>query len=343
MILNSWIRRAASVAHRSFASILALDLKSEFSAPSFADADKDRCTTGEPYCATLVANPPLDVATRVAAWKTLEERTGLVPAGETRLAIGLESSETWFAQSMDQSSLVSTGAFYLDRYAVTNDQFFEFVTAGGYNQQKLWPPKILPRVLQFVDQTGHPSPKWWSAGKPPAHKRNHPVVGISWFEANAYARWSGQRLPTAAEWQQAASWFSDGAAGEARYPWGDSFDPNRANTWHSRHGDTVPVDEYSSGSTPNGICQLIGNTWEWTADGLDGGDEGSSRIIFERTHAEIRGGAYDTYLETQATCQFRTGQPLLYRGTNIGFRCCIAARDLPNPPDPSALLEIREL
>lgn len=344
MTLNSWIRAATSVAHGSFASIFATDSPSEFPETSWVDSDNHRRATGASYCATLVAKPPRDAAACVAAWRTLEERTALVPAGETRLATGLAANETLFAASMDQPTFVSTSAFYLDRYAVTNDQFHEFVAAGGYNQQRLWPPEILPRVLQFVDQTGCPGPKWWSAGKPPAHKRNHPVVGISWFEADAYARWSEQRLPTAAEWQQAASWFSDGDAGELRYPWGSAFDPHRANTWHSRRGDTVPVDEYRSGSTPNGICQLIGNTWEWTADGYDGGGhQGSSRIIFEKPHAEVRGGAYDTYLETQVTSQFRTGLPLLYRGPNVGFRCRISAQDLPSPPDPSALLEIQEL
>lgn len=341
MTLISWIRRAASSVQLSLASSLGSDSSFEFSAPSFTDAGNARHTTRERYCVILGTDPPLDVATLVAAWKTLEEKTGLVPGGATYLAAELETSEPVLGQAIDQQSLVSTSSFYLDRCAVTNEQFSDFVNNGGYNQQELWPPEILPRVLQFLDQTGHPSPRFWSAGKPPADRRRHPVVGISWFEANAYARWSGQRLPTAAEWQRAASWSSDGASGEARYPWGDTFDPQRANTWHSRHGDTVPIDEYASGSTPNGICQLIGNTWEWTADSFDGCLEGSSRIFFERPMAEIRGGAYDTYLETQATCQFRTGQPLLYRGANIGFRCCIGAQDLPCPPDPMALLEIQ--
>jgi iron(II)-dependent oxidoreductase len=87
---------------------------------------------------------------------------------------------------------------------------------------------------------------------------------------------------------------------------------------------------------------LIGNTWEWTSDAIDGCQDGDSHIVFESPMAEIRGGAFDTYLETQATCQFRTGQPPLYRRPNIGFRCCISAQDLPCPPDPVSLLEIHK-
>jgi len=342
LTLTSWIRRTARAAHAAFALNFDADLSSELCLDSLDDAS-DAGHTTERYGVMLAADPPVDVAKRVAAWKTLEERTGLVPAGETCMATELETDEPVFANAIDQPSVVSTGAFYLDRYAVTNEQFAGFIAAGGYNQQDLWPAAILPHVLQFLDQTGHAGPQFWSAGKPPDDKRNHPVVGVCWFEANAYARWSGQRLPTAAEWQRAASWFSNGGEVDVAYPWGNAFDPQRANTWASRHGDTVAVDEYSGGSTLNGICQLIGNTWEWTADAFEGCLQGGSQIIFQRPMAEIRGGAYDTYLETQATSQFRTGQPLLYRGPNVGFRCCIGAADLPCPPDPSDLLEIHGL
>ncbi len=102
---------------------------------------------------------------------------------------------------------------------------------------------------------------------------------------------------------------------------------------------TVPVDDFDQGCTPNGIYQLIGNVWEWVATQYEC-DAGSSdvQITLDRPMAEIRGAAFDTYFETQATCQFRSGQPFLYRGRNLGFRCCVPAGQLTPPPDPSAFL-----
>ena len=85
------------------------------------------------------------------------------------------------------------------------------------------------------------------------------MVGICWYEAMAYARWVGKRLPTAAEWQKAGGWPEQLSGGDCnRYPWGDLFDPERTNLWPSNIGRTVPVDAFPNGATPNGIFQMSG-------------------------------------------------------------------------------------
>jgi len=168
------------------------------------------------------------------------------------------------------------------------------------------------------------------------------VTGVCWYEANAYAHWVGKRLPTPAEWQWAAIWAGGrGQSGAQRkYPWGDSFDPSRCNTWNSHAGGPVAVDEYYSGCTPNGVYQMIGNVWEWTGQLFECDDSAKGdRVLTEAPLAEIRGGAFDTYFASQTNAQFRTGQKLLYRGANQGFRCCVSGDQLVSSSDPYSFLD----
>jgi iron(II)-dependent oxidoreductase len=231
-------------------------------------------------------------------------------------------------------------AFYMDRFAVTNADFAEFVAAGAYSKPDCWPRQVLPLLLTFVDSTGVPGPRYWSRGRPPVGKERHPIVGISWYEAYAYAMWVGKRLPLPAEWQRSATWLQDSQSGEElRYPWGNAFRPELANIAQGSREATVPVDEYHDGCTPNGIYQLVGNTWEWVADLFDcGGRITGLRFAFSEVMAEIRGGAFDTYFDSHGTAQFRSGKPLLYRGPNVGFRCCVSVDALVAPPDSISLL-----
>lgn len=311
------------------------------SAPSYRQG-----ATGLPrlhFCHALSvhANPVPDPATLKSAWKILEEQMALVPEGEVVL-VPTEPESLGVSDSDPMGDPIWVPSIYLDRYCVTNADYARFVASGGYAQDQLWPPEILSNVLQFVDSTGNAGPRYWAHGQPPTDQLNHPVVGICWYEANAFAHWCGKRLPTPAEWQRAATWATAPGSGliHARYPWGESFDPSRCNTWNSGIGATVPVNEYYSGCTPNGVYQLLGNVWEWTAalfecDPSSNGD----RVLTDQPLSEIRGGAFDTYFASQATGLFRTGQSLLHRSDNIGFRCCVNADQLVSSPDPYAFLE----
>jgi len=296
------------------------------------------------YCHVLANgnDQPREDGLLAQAWKALEKEMALVPTGETRLLSFEDEVLVSDRSERPPAQRVTVRAMYLDRYAVTNRQFARFVAAGGYGRANLWPPEILPFVLQCVDTTGAPGPRYWAHGKPPQNKLDHPVVGVSWYEAHAYSQWIGKRLPTPAEWQRAGSWCSpDSMSGsESKYPWGNAFEPTRANTWYGGRNDTVSVDQYANGATGNGVYQLIGNVWEWVA-AIVGHESSASgtQLVFEQPMAEIRGGAFDTYFSNQATCQFRTGQPLVMRADNVGFRCCVSVDQLRPPPNPSAFLE----
>jgi iron(II)-dependent oxidoreductase len=228
------------------------------------------------------------------------------------------------------SAPVRVEAFYLDRYPVTNEQFRHFVAGGGYEQMAIWDQEIWPAVLDFVDATGHPGPRFWRNGNYPRGEHKHPVVGVSWYEAAAYARWVGKRLATDAEWIKAGSWpvaLAGHPLLQRRYPWGEAMDRSRANLWGSGPGRTVSVEEFPSGVSVGGVQQLIGNVWEWTADAFLL-EEAQLPTAERVTLKSLRGGAFDTYLDIQATCHFQSGDSALARKHNIGFRTAISLCDI---------------
>lgn len=132
---------------------------------------------------------------------------------------------------------VDVKAYRIDKYPVTNAQYARFVAA-----------------------TNHRPPLHWQNGKIPAGLELHPVTMVSWYDAASYAQWAGKRLPTEQEWEKAAR----GPDGN-RWPWGDTMDVNRLNTYYSI-GATTSVLRYSDGASPYGVMDLAGNVSEWTAD-----------------------------------------------------------------------------
>jgi iron(II)-dependent oxidoreductase len=157
------------------------------------------------------------------------------------------------------------------------------------------------------------------------------VVGVNWFEAQAYARWVGKRLPTDAEWVKAASWPVLAGADvpvQRKYPWGDLMDRSRANLWSLRSEGTVPVTAMPDGSSVGCVYQMCGNVWEWTDGDYGHWLPASCQIELPVPMKSIRGGAFDTYFENHASCQFPSGDSPLARTPNIGFRCALGLCDV---------------
>jgi iron(II)-dependent oxidoreductase len=245
-----------------------------------------------------------------------------IPAGEF-----LMGSDEYDAEKPPHQ--VYLDEYYIARYPVTNAEFERFVQAGGYRDARFWTQAI--------------ADGWWKDGKfggrfdrephdrpynfgTPFNLPNHSVVGITWYEAVAYATWAGVRLPTETEWEKAAR-GTDGR----RYPWGNTFDASRCNSAESRagargiaariraflrrsevEGATTPVGQFSPrGDSPYGVGDMSGNVWEWCADWYDanyyknspaqnpkGPDSGESRVLrggawydgAESVRAAVRGG-----------------------------------------------------
>ena len=303
------------------------DFQPPATGPLCADPCAEHMLRSGSYCKLLrdVEGGAWEQDAIVAASAALQRDMALVPSGSVQIQ-PISSHEKARPTSASQEELIGE-AFFIDRYAVTNEQFERFVAAGGYRQEEFWPEDILPLLFQFVDQTKSPGPMDWSNGAPRNGLRDHPVVGICWYEANAYALWAGKALPTSGQWQRAGTWWKPGV----RHPWGNSFEQDRTNTGGAGHDRVVPVSAYEEGATSNGIYQLIGNVWEWVYASFNQIEEDGQYQNLDETLGEIRGGAYDTYLPTQANCLFRTGQPLLHRADNIGFRCSVPATWLPEP------------
>jgi formylglycine-generating enzyme required for sulfatase activity len=148
-----------------------------------------------------------------------------------------------------------TSGYWIDRYEVTNAAFQAFVDAGGYAQQTYW-----SAAGWTWRQERKPAP---ACADSAARKQPLlPCVKVSWYEADAYARWRGGRLPTEAEWEYAAR----GPAASI-YPWGDRFESSRANVLDSR--GLTPVGSYPAGASWVGAHDMAGNAMEWVADWLD--------------------------------------------------------------------------
>ena len=165
-------------------------------------------------------------------WRELDTMI-TIPAGD--FIMGTDRQQ---ADEQDQPAHhVKLAAYMIDKYPVTNAQYARFVAA-----------------------TGHRPPLDWKNGKIPDGEVLHPVTMVSWFDAASYAAWAKKRLPTEAEWEKAAR----GPNGR-RWPWGNSMDAGRLNTYYSV-GHATDVTAYPSGASPYGVMDMAGNVSQWVDD-----------------------------------------------------------------------------
>ncbi|HLN31215.1 MAG TPA: SUMF1/EgtB/PvdO family nonheme iron enzyme [Gemmataceae bacterium] len=150
---------------------------------------------------------------------------------------------------------VTLSAYWIDVYPVTNARFSLFMAADGYEDANWWTPEGWEwKCRQHIQQPA----MWGQAGW---DGPDQPVAGVSWYEADAYARWSGRRLPTDAEWEKAAR----GVDGR-HYPWGDEWPTAALANFNHLIGRTTPVGLYVDGISPYGCFDMAGNVNNWTSD-----------------------------------------------------------------------------
>lgn len=189
--------------------------------------------------------------------------------------LGSDDSVPFRFDNEKGTHVMDVPAFRIARAPVTNAEFAAFVDDGGYRRPELWSAA----GWRWRQQQGLEAPVYWRPGgdgwevrrfdcwQPLA--RHQPVIHVNWFEAEAYCRWAGRRLPTEAEWDVAASRVPDesGAAlmpGKRRYPWGDALPPQCPANLDGHALGCVDVAAFPEGDSALGCRQMIGNVWEWT-------------------------------------------------------------------------------
>ena len=216
-----------------------------------------------------------------------------IPAG--RFWMGSDPPEG--AENEHPRRLVETGAYEMGLTPVTNAQFVQFVQKG-YRERAAWSQEGWAwREANSVDK-----PRFWDEDAWRAYLGpDQPVVGVSWYEADAFARFCGMRLPSETEWERAAR-GDDGR----RFPWGDEWDPSFAA---HRGGlrQTLPVGTHPRNRSPFGLLDCAGNVWEWCADWYSPGQRSA------------RGGAWNAH-PPQLRCANRNAWPPDARFSNLGFR-----------------------
>ncbi|MDQ2814674.1 MAG: ergothioneine biosynthesis protein EgtB [Actinomycetota bacterium] len=257
----------------------------------------------------------------------------LVPAGPFTMGT---STEPWALDNERPAHTVDVPSFFLDTTPVTCGGYAEFIADGGYRDPRWW----TTAGWQHRQQAGLSAPLYWSRddgqwtrrvfGRPEPVVPDEPVVHVCWYEADAYARWAGRRLPTEAEWEKAAR-FDPVTGLTRRYPWGNEEPRPR----HANLGQPLlrpaPAGSYPDGAAPCGARQLIGDVWEWTSSDF-GPYPGFrawpyreySEVFFGPEYKVLRGGSFAV---SPVACRgtFRNWDYPIRRQIFSGFRTARSA------------------
>ncbi|MFQ5598214.1 MAG: formylglycine-generating enzyme family protein [Nitrospiria bacterium] len=253
----------------------------------------------------------------------IEQKNILIPAGPFIMGSpGRPVEEGAGNEDEGPPHEVFVDNFYMDLYETTNVHY-----------------------KAYVDATGARPPLLWRRGAFPTALANHPVVYVNWYDADAYCKWAGKRLPTEAEWEKAAR-----GTDARHFPWGVKFDTSRANTprhWLSKgievhKGGTMPVGSFENGRSPYGLYDMAGNVYEWVSNWyLPYPGNQFPNIHYGKRNRVLRGGSwydcmsYGCGLSSPVYNRSRFTPEIKNKG--FGFRC---ASDHPDPGEvPSQTLQ----
>jgi formylglycine-generating enzyme required for sulfatase activity len=245
-------------------------------------------------------------AGRFIAGSTPEERTAAYDDYQRSAVNDDARTERWFDREAARH-VGELAAYRIDLMPVTQSQFAEFVFAehapAPAIDEASW--HVQGFAQDFASQVARFA---WSDGKPSNGREDHPVVLVSWADANRYCAWRGtlrgeaRRLPTAEEYEKAAR-----GDGGLAYPWGNLFEADKLNSAVGGPKDTTPVGTYTAGASPYGVLDMAGNVREWTST-----PEGEQMVVKGSSWADFAGVGRGATIDHD---------PKTVRHVVIGFRC----------------------
>jgi toxoflavin biosynthesis protein ToxD len=240
------------------------------------------------------------------AGSTAEERNSAYDAYLETAGHDTAREKKWFEGEADRH-VALLPEYRIDLMPVTQVEYAEFVTA------KLAPPPAIDQAAWqaqgFMQDYTVVERFNWRDGVPPIGREDHPVVLVTWREAEQYCEWRGRlqgeprRLPTEAEFEKA----SRGDSGLA-YPWGNVFEADKLNSAVKGPGDTTPVGQYVDGKSPYGVLDAAGNVFQWTT------------TPFRPREMTVKGSAWEDFGGVGRGAS-RHGRPVGARHVIVGFRC----------------------
>lgn len=253
------------------------------------------------------------------AGSTPEERTQAYDDYQQTAGTDVARDNKWFDREEDRHVEQLTG-FRIDLMPVTQAQFAEFVGAGHA------PPLVIDvaawNAQGFMqDYTTEVERFVWRDGRPPAGREDHPVVLVTWVDANRYCAWRGElagakrRLPTAYEFEKAAR-----GDGGISYPWGNTFEASKLNSGVGGPRDTVPVGTFIAGASPYGALDLAGNVFHWTSTPAPAPGGATT----EHGKMLVKGSAWEDFAGVGRGASGH-GRAKHVRHVIVGFRCAAEA------------------
>ncbi|ACK67156.1 protein of unknown function DUF323 [Rippkaea orientalis PCC 8801] len=259
--------------------------------------------------------PQLNFSNLISSQKTLSQQMVKITAGEFEMG-----SNTLGTQDNERPThRVYLDDYWLDIYPVTCLEYRQFMQSRGYQKRQFWSKE----GWQWLENNPVSSPLYWVES---SDWDNHPVCGVSYYEAEAYANFIGKRLPTEAEWEKAASW-DNLTQQKYDYPWGNTQPTSQICNFDNFVGHTTPVNTYEANCSPFGCYDMLGNVWEWTASwfvhykGFESYPyQGYSESYFDHQHRVLRGGSWATR-PWGLRNSFRNWYHPWTRQILVGFRC----------------------
>ncbi|MDO8589300.1 MAG: SUMF1/EgtB/PvdO family nonheme iron enzyme [Armatimonadota bacterium] len=252
-----------------------------------------------------------------------------IPAGSFQMGNSGEGNDWAYSNCYElPQHWVNLPAYYIGKYEVTRGEYAQFKNAGGYSNPAYWSSA----GWSWKVSNGRTEPYYWASDQnwgtgTFTQTNNHPVVGVCYYEAEAFCNWAGGHLATEAQWEKATRWTG---SHPNVYPWGDVWDQEKCNNYYDSNPagggyagyakyQTSPVGSYPSGGSPYGCQDMAGNVWEWCQDWYVSYAGSSCPFDYTNSYRVLRGGGWSDSGNFDR-CAFRGSYDPDLSDFGVGFR-----------------------